>query len=226
GSFDVAVGNALGCDTPVVSLATSQALGAHDEVLGAGNADHLLQASGAARARDLPKPLLRQRVLACLGRDAEIASQRNLKAHSKAVAAVGGDHRLATARRGGNVPGEPRHMLRACLQKSPNISAAGKMLTDGSQHDNPNTCILIQRLEGEAQLIALRHLDDVERRPVENDVGPLLGGINLDVKTVEFAKTRIKERRRCAHLGPIFIGCGSVRSISYSPTTSLRRSSL
>src|SRR5262249_50272453 len=77
-----------------------------------------------------------------------------------------------------------------------------------------------------AQLIALRHLDDVERRPVENDVGPLLSSINLDVKTVEFAKTRIEERRRCAHLCPIFIGYASVRSISYSPTTSLRRSSL
>ncbi len=45
--------------------------------------------------------------------------------------------------------------------------------------------ILVERLEHEAKLIALVHLDDVERRPVEHDIGAFARRIDLDAEAVE-----------------------------------------
>jgi hypothetical protein len=59
------------------------------------------------------------------------------------------------------------------------------MLALRAQHDDPDAPIGIERLEGGAQLLAFGHCDDVERRPVENNVGALAGGIDLDPETVE-----------------------------------------
>ena len=45
------------------------------------------------------------------------------------------------------------------------------MLADGAQHDDAHARIVVERLEDETKLIALSHFDDVERRPVEDNVG-------------------------------------------------------
>jgi hypothetical protein len=61
-------------------------------------------------------------------------------------------------------------------------------------HDNDTRPrILVDRLEHETKLVALRHRDDVERRPVENDIGPLARFVDLDAEAVERRKARIGE---------------------------------
>src|SRR5579863_4954106 len=51
--FQLAVGNTFGGDAPVERLPRGHALRAHHDVLGAGDADHLLQSRRAARSRNL-----------------------------------------------------------------------------------------------------------------------------------------------------------------------------
>ncbi|MNJ78471.1 hypothetical protein D3C77_762340 [compost metagenome] len=43
----------------------------------------------------------------------------------------------------------------------------------------------VERFEGLAQLVALAHGDDVQRRAVEDDVGALAGRVDLDPEAVE-----------------------------------------
>src|SRR5262249_9895992 len=95
-------------------------------------------------------------------------------------------------------------------------------LAHGAQHDDAHARVLVERLEHEAQLVALRHCDDVERRPVEHDVGALVRGVDLDAETVERGQARIGE---CIGFTHAAVPCPSF-SGSYSPATSLRRSSL
>ncbi len=74
------------------------------------------------------------------------------------------------------------------------------MLAHGAQHDDPHPRILVERLEHEPQLIALSHFDDVQRRPVEHDIGALTLGIDLDAKSVELLQARIgKTDGSCGH---------------------------
>src|SRR5205085_6661349 len=64
--------------------------------------------------------------------------------------------------------------------------------------------------EGDAQLLALIHRDDVERRPIEDDVEPLPRRIGLDAKPVEPARFRRGTRRR-SWRGRGCFGCGRRR---------------
>src|SRR5579862_4640294 len=109
-------------------------------------------------------------------------------------------------------------MLGRGFEEARDIAAGGKMLAGRAQHDDAHARILVERLEDQAKLIALRHFDDVERRPVENDVGAFAGRIDLDAKTVEGLQTRIGKFTHAAV--PLRGETGS-----YSPATSLRRSS-
>ena len=154
-----------------------------------------LQPRRAAGARNLAEPLFRQRIEAGLRDDAEIAGERNLEADAEAIAAIGDDHGLAAARRRGDVPGEFRDMLGRRGEEAGDIAAAGKMLADRAQHDHAHAGILVERLEDQAELIALAHLDDVQRRPVEHDVGAFARRIDLDAKAVELLQTRIGKIR-------------------------------
>src|SRR5262249_42504156 len=123
-------------------------------------------------------------------------------------------------------PGEPRDLLRRGFEKAPDVAAAGEMLADGAQHDDAHALIGVQRLERGAHLVALRHRDDVERRPVEGDVGaPALRG-GLDPEAVQLGEAGRREGLR-AHAAFSCPGpAPGSRSASYSPATSLRRSSL
>ena len=100
------------------------------------------------------------------------------------------------------------------------------MLAHRPQHDDAHARVLVQRLEHHAQLIALPHLDDVERRPVEHHVGALARGVDLDAKAVEFLvlQTRVGKRGHAAV--PCWRAAGEAGSAAYSPATSLRRRSL
>ena len=82
------------------------------------------------------------------------------------------------------------------IEKPADLAAARKMLADRAQHDDPHAMIRIGRFEGDAQLLALAHRDDVERRPIQDDVEPLPRRIGLDAKTVEPARFRRETRRR------------------------------
>src|SRR5580693_296572 len=93
------------------------------------------------------------------------------------------------------------------------------MLAGRPQHDDAHARILVERLEDETKLIALPHFDDVERRPVENDVGAFARRIDLDAKAVEGLQARVG---KFAHAAVPLRG----ETVSYSPATSLRRSSL
>src|SRR5262249_1007743 len=135
---------------------------AHDDVLGSGDADHFLQPRSAARSGDLSETLLRQRIEAGLGDDAEIAGQRQFETDAKAISATGGGDRLSAARRGGDVPGEARDVLGRGVEKARDLAPARKMLAGGPQYDDADAGINIERLKYNAQLLALGHHNDVE----------------------------------------------------------------
>ena len=67
------------------------------------------------------------------------------------------------------------------------------MLADRAHHDDAHARIFIQRLEHQPQLVALRHRDDVERWPVENDVGALTPLVDFDLKAVELGDHQIED---------------------------------
>ena len=69
------------------------------------------------------------------------------------------------------------------------------MLADGAQYDHPHPFILLQRLEQEPQLVALRHGNDVEGRAVQDHVGALARGIDVHAEAVERGKARVGESR-------------------------------
>jgi hypothetical protein len=110
-------------------------------------------------------------------------------------------------------------MLGRGREKAGDVAAGGKVLADGAQHDDAHARILVERFEDQTKLIALSHFDDVERRPVENDVGAFARRIDVDAKAVEGLQTRIEKFTHAAV--PLRVETGS-----YSPATSLRRSSL
>ena len=62
------------------------------------------------------------------------------------------------------------------------------MLADGPDHDDAHARILVQRLEHQPQLIALRHRHDIEGRPVEDDIGALMRLVDFDLEAVELGK--------------------------------------
>lgn len=68
-------------------------------------------------------------------------------------------------------------MLRRCLHEALDVAPAGEVFADRAQHDHANAVIFIERLEHQPQLVALRHLDYVQRWAIEDDVGPFLLGI-------------------------------------------------
>src|SRR5277367_1347984 len=118
-------------------------------------------------------------------------------------------------------------MLRRRRQKAGDIAARGKIFADGAQHDHAHAVVLVKRLEDEPQLIALSHFDNIERRPVQHDIGALARGIDLDAETVELLQTQIGKPSHavvpCWRDGAIADGEDST---VYSPATSLRRRSL
>jgi hypothetical protein len=67
------------------------------------------------------------------------------------------------------------------------------MLAGGAQHDDAHARILVEGLEHQPELVALRHRHDVERRPVEDHVGALARRIDLDAEAVERGEPRVGE---------------------------------
>src|SRR5262249_54792566 len=132
-----------------------------------------------------------------------------------------------------HVPGKPGDVLGRRLQKSLDVAAAGEMFPRGTQHNDANAPILVQCLEHEAELIALRHGDNIEGRAIEDDVGTLACGIGLDTKCIERSEAGIAGGGVHVTWPPPFPPAqagegreGDMRSGSYSPAISLRRRSL
>src|SRR5262249_34971973 len=109
------------------------------------------------------------------------------------------------------------------LDEALDVAAARKVLAHAAQHDDAHARVLVERLEDETQLIALRHGDDIERRPVEHHVGAFMFGVEFDAETVERGKARVDEGEGLHHAAVPF---SAGTSAAYSPATSLRRSSL
>ena len=59
------------------------------------------------------------------------------------------------------------------------------MLTDSTEHNHAHARLLVECLEHKPKLITLSHLDDVERRPIEDHICAFASGIDLDTKAVE-----------------------------------------
>ena len=76
-------------------------------------ADQAREPLRAAGAGDHAEPDLGEAELRVVGGDPEVARERELEADAEAEAADLGDHRLRAALGGGDVPGEPREVLRA-----------------------------------------------------------------------------------------------------------------
>jgi hypothetical protein len=100
-------------------------------------------------------------------------------------------------------------MLGGRFKETTDLAAAGKMLTQRPHHDDADVLLGIERLEGGAQLLTLRHRDDVERRPVEDHIGTLTLGVDLNAETVK-------------RIGHYRVG-HTHHSVRYSPATRRRR---
>ena len=91
----------------------------------------------------------------------------------------------------GDVPSELGNVLRARLHEATDIATAGEMLALAAHDDHADARILVQRLEGQAQLVALRHRHDVVGRTAQNDVGALMRLVDLDLEPVELGEPGI-----------------------------------
>src|SRR5262245_19727342 len=99
------------------------------------------------------------------------------------------------------------------------------MLADRAQHDHAHALVEVERLEGGAELVALPHGDDVERRAVEDDVGALLALVDLDAEAVEIVEEVRGRPQRAGRHWAVSIelderGCSCSRS--YCPLTRRR----
>ena len=82
-------------------------------------------------------------------------------------------------------------MLGRGVEEALDVAAGREVLALGAQHDDAHARVFVERFEGEAQFVALRHGDDVHRRAVEHDVGALAGGVDRDAETVEIGQAGI-----------------------------------
>ena len=92
------------------------------------------------------------------------------------------------------------------------------MLALRPEHDHAHGLVGVERCEDGGKLVPLRHAHDVERRPVEHDVGAGRRVIELYPETVEMG-----EGLCCGHA---LLPPQHASSFSYSPAISLRRSTL
>jgi hypothetical protein len=94
-----------------------------------------------------------------------------------------------------------------------------------AQHDHPHAGVLVEQLEGKAELLALRHRHHVERRAVEDYVRALVRLVDLDAKAVGRFQAEVLEDDNRTHAA---VPCerGAFFSVWYSPATSRRRKSL
>ena len=132
--------------------------------------------------------------------DAEVAGERDLEADAEAIAAVGGDHRLGAAGRRGDVPGELGDVLGARLHEALDVAARGEMLARRRDSTMTRTRrILVEGLEHQPELVALRHRDDVEGGRSSTMSARSRCGVDLDAEAVEIGETGIGEAGGLAH---------------------------
>jgi hypothetical protein len=70
------------------------------------------------------------------------------------------------------------------------------VLADRAQHDHPHAGVLVEMLEHHANLVALRHRNHVERRPVEDHIGALAALVDLDPEAIKLCEAGIVEGGR------------------------------
>ena len=162
----------------------------------------------------MPSRISGKREFGARRRDAEIAGKRQLESDAEAIAADGGDHRLAAAFGCGDVVGEMREGFGLGLEEARDVAAARKIPAFAAQHDDAHARIAVERGEGRRELRALRHRDDVQGRPVEHDVGARLGFVPKDAEPIGRGR-RIGRRE--------VVGDHGLASRSNAPLTSRRR---
>ena len=85
-------------------------------------------------------------------------------------------------------------MLGARFHEAADIAAAGEVLALAAHHDDTHARIFVQRLEGQPELVALRHRHDVIGRASKDDVGALMRLVDLDLEPIELGEPGIGER--------------------------------
>ena len=185
GLLQFIVRHAVEDKTPFLGLGAGNPAGAEGHVLGPLDANHMEESDGAARTGDLADALFRQGKLRRLGTDAEITSQGQFEPDAEAVAADLRHHRFVASARRPDVVGQLGNMLRRGGQETGDIAARREMFALRAQDDNADPIIRVQFLEHHAQLVALAHLDHIQGRSVENDIGPLPIRIDLDPEAIK-----------------------------------------
>ena len=88
-------------------------------------------------------------------------------------------------------------MLGEGFEKALDIAAGGNAgRPPKARGSRTHARVLVERFETQAKLIVLPHFDDVERRPVENDIGAFARWIDLDAKAVEVDRVGTSTTRR------------------------------
>ena len=134
---------------------------------------------------NLAELLFRQRVQRGVGRDAEVAGERQLEADAEAVAASAAI--TGFAQRAGAA------MFHASFETCSGDASRKPLMSPPLEKCSPcprttmtrTRVVRVERLERDAQLLAREHADDVERRPVEDDVGAFARRVDLDTEAVE-----------------------------------------
>ena len=137
-------------------------------------------------------PLFRESIDGCVRREAEVAGEGEFEAHSKAIPAVGANHGRTAASRRRDAPREPGHLLCRHIRETRKVTAAREVFAYRAKHNDANPRIGIQGIEYDAELLRLLHRDDVDWRPVPDDVGAGIRFHQLDVRAVEPNKENLR----------------------------------
>ena len=97
-----------------------------------------------------------------VGRDAEVARERELEPDPEDVALEPCDHRLRAALRRGDVLRELRDHPRRARQEPRDVAAGGELAARAGQHHEPHRLVPVELGEDGGELVARGHRDAVE----------------------------------------------------------------
>src|SRR5581483_5376409 len=155
-------GDNLGDEAERKRLVRRDPASAHDHVLRAAEPDQSREPLRAAASRDHPELHLRQRELHVVRGDTEVARERKLEPHAEDVAPQLGDDRLRAALGSGDVPREPRELLRRPLEERGDVAAGRERLSGAVDHDRADGVIGAELVENARELVARSHGHPVE----------------------------------------------------------------
>ena len=196
-------------------LLRADAAAAHDRVLRPREADQPDEALRPAAARDHPELHLGEGELDVVGRDAEVAGERELEADAEGVALQLRDHRLRAALRRGDVPVQARELLRARLEEAGDVAAGGERPAGAGDDDEAHGLVGAELAEHLVELGARAERHAVELAgDVERDRRHAALGLDAEALVLGHVVTLSSRRSRRSSLPDGLLGRSSTKRYS------------